>query len=104
MLYDPKWEKKIESTADPLTVVELVAWLERRPADKPYCYTDVGHCLLAQYFSSLGYTEINLNPYWFWRGPNMEKVEYPPIFNEIALGETRTFGAALGRARAVLNS
>jgi hypothetical protein len=104
MLYDPKWDKLAETKADPYTLDGLIGWLEKQPSHLIYCYTSVGSCLLAQFFRAQGYTQINLNPYWFWHGPDSTKQEYPAAFNEIALGEPRTYGSALERARAALSS
>lgn len=98
MLYDKKWDKEVKT--DPFTVPGLIAWLEKQPARKVYCYYENGHCLLAQYVASLGYTEINLNPDYFWHSAG--KQELPYVLNYIAIREPWMFGAALKRARAEL--
>jgi hypothetical protein len=97
MLYDPKWEKT-ETKIDPLTLRALIAWLEKQPPEKIYCYGDTGRCLAAQYNQSLGraYLPILLLG---WRGDCL-KFDYD--LEEIALTEPHTFGAALERARAAL--
>jgi hypothetical protein len=94
MLYDPKWEAPVK--ADPFSLESLVAWLEKQPADKPYCYTSNGGCLLAQYFSALGYRNVEMSTDHFLHCGCRERL--PSYFNLIAIGSGRTFGHALRRA------
>lgn len=102
MLYDPKWE--VQTKADPLSLDSLIAWLEKQPAGKTYCYADSGHCLLSQYFSFAYGARSSVSPSWFalkingeW-GPDQE---LPHKWDRIADGSPRNFGAALDRARAL---
>lgn len=106
MLYDPKWSKP-EVKADPFKLETLIAWLEKQPADKPYDYTCNGHCLLAQYFSSYGFSDVNMAGQRFFHRDGI-MVDLPKHFNDVACGTVepifsmrRTFGAALERARAL---
>lgn len=46
MLYDKRWDKP-EVNADPFSVDSLVAWLEKQPAAKVYCYAD-GNAIVPQ--------------------------------------------------------
>lgn len=99
MLYDPKWEKPAEQkVADPMSLASLIAWLERQPARKTYNYICNGHCLLAQYFTAMGYQNIVMLSRQFIHGRDT-LVDLPPHFNSIAINEPRTFGGALRRAR-----
>ncbi len=101
MLYDPKWESEVK--ADPFSLSSLVAWLEKQPADKEYCYVDTGRCLLCQYFSAMGFKQVTMTPFDFCHAKGAANL--PDGFDEIAQGNNmdmvRTFGAALARAKAV---
>jgi hypothetical protein len=113
MLYDPKWEVK----TDPFTLDSLIAWLEKQPADGTYCYDSNGCCILAQYFTAMGFKNVAIGSVKFYHGllpraplPRANE-EFPVEFNDIAQSATRTFpfkkwgmnrhtfGAALARAR-----
>jgi len=85
MLYDPKWEVK----ADPTKLETLIAWLECQPENETYCFSSKKDCLIAQYGAAHGKKWDNLSCVdLMWMG-----------FYSIAIGERRTFGAALARAR-----
>lgn len=93
MLYDPKWEVK----ADPFTLKGLIAWLEQQPPEKTYCFYDyTGECLLDQYLASVTGEESKPQPHTHW-------VTCGGSANYLAIARdgTKTFGAALARARAV---
>lgn len=102
MLYDPKWEKT-ETKADPLTTKALIAWLEQQPADKEYCYTEPGSCLLAQYLHHVFGFEVLIDRHSFdlFDGDNhvVRSAAPPTDWADIAIARPRTFGAALERAR-----
>jgi len=99
MLYDPKWERKY----DPFSLESLTAWLERQDPLEEYCYSSTGECLLARYFTALGFVKVIMAARFFYHWPqpggSYEVTNLPPHFNDIAKGNTRTFGAALERAR-----
>lgn len=110
MLYDPKWEVK----TDPFTLASLIAWLEQQPPDEEYAYYCGGKCLLAQYFTAMGFQNVWMFADGFWSGAmpvpgdvgwneasrRKEGTPLPRGFNAIACGgHIRTFGAALERAR-----
>lgn len=103
MLYDKRWdEPKVK--ADPFSLESLIAWLEKQPGATEYCYSDTGHCLLAQYFEAAGFEQALLGSETIsWGNADIE-VKLPLHFNEIAQGSggIRTFGAALERARKTL--
>lgn len=108
MLYNPKWEKKTETTADPFLLESLIAWLEMRPATEIYNYFCNGHCLLAQYFTAHGYKNVSMGAGAFVHMEARKRAvtKIPDIFNLIAQGYDQStehcqhFGAALKRARA----
>jgi hypothetical protein len=108
MLYDKRWEKP-EIKADPFSLDSLIEWLEKQPADKPYCYMDNGHCLLGQYFTAMGFRLVAVGGSDFDHETE-RGVIFPEKFNDVAYGDlqtfdfNRTFGAALKRARAYLRS
>lgn len=89
MIYDPKWE--VETKADPLTLESLIAWLEKQPAEKKYCYMHDGICLAAQYNQSIGRK---------YETYIKEDGSFDAALELIASGGKWTFGAALERARA----
>lgn len=101
MLYDPKWEIK----TDILDLGKMIAWLETKDPTEPYCYTSSGHCLIAQYLIAHGFANPNVESVGGWdsRHPSCQKKSRSShIARGHPLDETsRTFGAALHRARAV---
>lgn len=101
MLYDPKWD--IEIKADPFSLDTLIAWLEKQPENKVYCYLDNGGCLLAQYFQANGHPDAEVGGFevWLTGSPSKrdDEVILPDSFSKIAQEGERTFGAALKRAR-----
>lgn len=108
MLYDKRWDKTTETKADPFSLDTLIAWLEKQPADKVYCYCDTGECLLAQYFTAMGFDRVSMRIRYFGHGHGDTRVGLPPNFNAIAansgdyfepISGDFTFGAALDRAR-----
>lgn len=96
MLYDPKWE--VQTKTDPFTIVNLIAWLERQPARKDYCFQDNGGCLLFHYFKSCGFTGVCVGG--LTATLDGRHVSLTDEFLEVARTEPHTFGAALARARA----
>ena len=100
MLYHPKWA---ETKADPFELSTLIAWLEKQPTEKTYCFMDNGGCLLAQYFTEQGFKEVSMGGTHIVHGPNRgDYQDLPPHMSSIAVGNPRTFGAALKRARSAL--
>lgn len=110
MLYDPKWE--VEVKADPLSLGDLIAWLETKPVDGKYCYSKWNDCLLSQWaqsFDPSAYTSHN-DPERFPTGFHYlisgKIVRFGEQFQKIAqpfhapCGET--WSAALDRARKAL--
>lgn len=104
MLYNTQWEKK--PAFDPLSFASLIAWLEKQPADKTYDYVDCTECLLSQYYTAMGYQNVEITPIFLSHGgPRRDgRVQLPYSFNLIARGNgvgrsEWTFGHALVRAR-----
>lgn len=104
MLYDPKWDKQTETKADPLQLGTMIAWLEKQPAGKTYCYVDSGGCLLQQYYTAHGFKHVTVGAFGRWHHGATRTHEIamqsPPKFWQIASGHPRDFGSALERARA----
>jgi hypothetical protein len=93
MLYDPKWEKQIET---PAPLLRFIAWLEKQPAEVEYDYTQPARCAIAQWLKSEGAADFVLIS---------KKIDelFGPMANTIVnphQGNDMTFGGALKRARA----
>jgi len=106
MLYDPKWEQ--QTKANPLTLENLIAWLERQPCNGYYDFNQFNNCLLARWlhsFDPAARNEMDNAPSGFFYTVNGQLVNLSR-FGEVARGEGRaaTFGAALKRARAAITS
>jgi hypothetical protein len=115
MLYDKRWDRP-EIKVDPFSLESLIAWLETMPPRAKYCYLSNGECLLAKYFTALGYENVRMWTNSFWCGiqqcPRYIGQEearrlglatpIPAIFNRVAQDEPATFGSALRRARKAL--
>lgn len=99
MLFNPNWKPEVK--ADPFKLESLIAWLEKQPAKRRYCYHDAGRCLLAQWFKSCGQREVYLGneTVAFGDGVTLRTHRLPQTFQRIATGHPWTFGAALDRAR-----
>ncbi len=102
MLYNPQWTQP-----DVFSLESLIAWLEQQPPKKRYSYMNVeGRCLIGQYLTAHGlawghgyYSDVMPNENFEHNGLMYSCRGY------IAAGfrgDAQTFGAALKRARAVL--
>lgn len=99
MLFNTKWEVK----SDPFSLENLIAWLERQPAEKHYNWDLADSCLLGQWCASNGLQGVDA------RDKSLELGQWDngnEVFAEIALGDLNscTFGAALKRAHTLLDS
>lgn len=56
MLYDPKWEKPIETAP---SYAGFIAWLERQNPAETYDWGDLCGCAVANYMASIGFGIIN---------------------------------------------
>jgi hypothetical protein len=115
MLYDKRWDKTFEVKADPFSLESLIAWLEKQPADKQYCYLDNGNCLHCQYFTAMGFENVHAFGFAIYHGKNPmlssmgqdDAIEnggrLSDQFVDVAVLGRHTFGAALDRAREALS-
>lgn len=103
MFFDPGTKR--EAKADPLSLDSLIAWLEKQPADQEYDYGCNGTCMLASYFRSVNpnFCSVGTSYASFFDGENFSEWALPDGWDDIAFGDggSRTFGAALDRARAL---
>ncbi len=105
MLYDPRWEKKIETKADPFSLGSLIAWLTEQPAQKSYEYFHCGgECLYGQYMRSIGISWEEARYCGAPGRPDIHRGFREMVYFPIAHNEPHTFGAALERARAAHSS
>ena len=99
MLYDPKWDQKTK--ADPFTLEDVIAWLERQDPDQRYDYDNCfGECLFGQYAASVGVPWERAGAGSCWRGGDAHGEFRRFIYNKVARPTPWTYGAALDRARA----
>ncbi len=102
MLYDAKrWDK---TGQDIYELSSLIAWLEKQPADREYCYQDNGACLLGQYFKemtgkSVLVGSVTINIWDDTVGMFERQIQLSLAFARISSERPHTFGAALDRAR-----
>jgi hypothetical protein len=97
MLYDPKWEQQKTLSLD-----GLIAWLEQQPAEGTYRFDcQTGFCLLDQYITATTGKASTPSPlHWRICGGG---AAYTYIGCGAPSGGPQTFGAALERARAVVD-
>lgn len=101
MLFDPNWSIGVR----PFQLSSLISWLESQPPESTYTYSDCGRCLLAQYFTAMGFKKIIItSESMYYRDPTERGQSLPSFFNQISLGSPRTFGDALKRAKEHLNA
>jgi hypothetical protein len=86
MLFDPKWETKV----DPLSDLAFVEWLEKQPPEKAYDFLHCLHCAVGQYAASIGTNYYKLSP------------DVCDRWNTVASRGDWTFGEAARRARKML--
>ena len=92
MLYNKNWEKT-HIKADPFSLENLIAWLEKQPAQKEYDYLNCeGYCLIGQYLTAHG-------KHW---SRDYDLLGDSCLRVDVAGTAPYTFGAALNRAREAL--
>lgn len=96
MLYDKKWDKH----QNPYSLDSLVSWLERQSANTAYNYISCTECLLAQYFTAMGFEDSHIGTAHFKHKEGLN-VALPDGFNAIAFEAPHTFGDALKRAHSL---
>ena len=115
MLWDPKKDKPV----DPFnpTLDHLIAWLETKPANGTYTYSEPQRCLLCQYLKDHGVANPYANSkrwgttgvkFMIFRFKSVESLrDVPADFDMIAKGDAAglyqswCYGSALIRARIV---
>lgn len=112
MLYDPKWEKKSTpkikrgwfsrwlkplTPTEVFTVHDFIAWLETKGHAEQYDYGKPSECAMTQYFVSRG---VRHSRAMMLSGPNIDDL-YPGLWMAVNYGGGYSFGALLGRVRAV---
>lgn len=108
MLYDKKWDKQIETKADPFSLKSFAMWLETQPANERYSFLNVSNCAYAQYLKAKGYRFVLIGGFSFshgWRTfiPSAGRPLTADV-RHVLNGHPYTFGAALQRARTALAS
>lgn len=103
MLYDPKWEAP-QVKANPFSLESLIAWLEKQPTDRQYCFTEWGECLIAKWLLSIDpRSHLAQNAptgfYYVVLEQTMDFNHFGDIAAGMHWGDSWTFGAALARAR-----
>lgn len=83
---------------DVFSTVALRDWLRTQDPKRVYCYTDVGHCLIAQYLTAAGIAFQSVGGYGEWSDASGATHQSGDDLHQIAIGRPRTFGAALSRA------
>lgn len=78
------------------TVEHFIAWLETKPADEDYCYSNYGGCLIFQYGLDHGGTKRTAYEY------GLDIVPAAIVTRSVASSKPHTFGAAKDRARKLL--
>lgn len=87
-----------------LTLPNLIAWLEKQPADGKYSYDNPYACLLAQFMRANGFPEAHFGGFEYAVTGGGDSIPHsiPNGLNKIALSLPRTFGGALQKAYAAL--
>jgi hypothetical protein len=90
MLYDRKW--------DVMSLNTLIAWLQTKPNNERYSYTDCQGCLLYQYFEAHGIDVLSVTHLFYREGGwGNECIKFlPPTVDQIS--HCSTFGEALNIA------
>ena len=86
MLYDPKW--------DVFTIESFAAWLETKPENESYNFTEADNCAAAQYLKAKGIKNYNISVF------QLRELGWFDIVNAYPW----TFGAASRHAASLLRS
>jgi hypothetical protein len=81
------------------TTADLIAWLEKQPADATYHYSDPEGCVLAQFFRQHHDDETITVYGWGYGPPGVKDRSYPRFWAIAANKYPMDFGAALSRLR-----
>ena len=99
MLYDPRWEQKTDKQFAGISLRGLIAWLETKPADEQYEYSQPLKCVAAQYLQSMGCPEKDSSVDFGGYVALETKAPDRDWLYQIVSQFPQTFGAALERAR-----
>ena len=105
MLYDPKWEQ--QTKANPFSLENLIAWLEKQPADAEYEFCQWENCLLAQWLLTIDPTSRPARGrtsgfFYSALGQTIDLTRFRHIALPLdSYQRVGTFGAALERARSI---
>jgi hypothetical protein len=97
MLYNKDWGK----SKDPHSLSSLIDWLETKNPDEGYNYCHSTRCPLAKYYRSQGYRFLQMGTAYFYHG-FFHVTPLPEYFNHIVAAGPHTYGAAVKRARGLL--
>lgn len=97
MLYDPKWQKQVETKLDPLSLDAFIAWLEKQPGETEYDWYNYHYCIVGRFVTSVRKTLPFEERVCRLGGPNYWSVG--PWRNDVGLPRPWTYAAALDRAR-----
>ena len=86
---------------NPLSTEALVDWLAKQPAKGRYSYDANCGCLLHQYLTNVGFSDVVVGGY-NWDDARGRDHRLPDGWNDIAVRSPCTYGAALRRAKAWL--
>ena len=88
-------------TTNPLTILAVIEWLEKQPADQNYVYSDTRSCLAAQYNESIA--RFYEPPSKLWQFIPYRFCSFDAKLEKIAFASgyrfAHTFALALQRAR-----
>jgi hypothetical protein len=105
MLYDTRWGVS-KIVVDPVSLDGLIAWLEQQDPSTRYDYSSNCGCLLARYFTSIGYRGVICGSRTFSYQPGgwfgwlllLRSCEIPSAMNKVAVNGGYTYGSALAYA------
>lgn len=101
MLYDKRWEGKEVKIYKLLSLEGLISWLEKQPANEKYEWTNCSKCVFGQYLAEFGLTNQASQVDVLSGGAIHSPQDYAD-YQFIGYKGQHTFGAALERARRVL--
>jgi hypothetical protein len=99
MLYSKDWDK---TKTDPMSLDNLIAWLETKNPVESYHFTDSSQCMLAQWVRHLDpeakEMKVAYNSYVYQVHGQIVDFKHT-AFVRVASNQTNTFGEALERAQ-----
>jgi len=101
MLFNKDWEKP-KTQPDPLSLDDLITWLETKDPTQYYNFSNSASCMLAQWVRHLdsGASNVQSDTNSFVYQVNGQVVNFrDTVFRQIALIDKSTFGNALKMAK-----